>query len=139
MTDPEEIWNLLHDGGITGVKGSVPGDLTIRVEIGYLTNLMQPPCEALLVTLLNCETFEYLHWQDDHRTRDVGILKTLEPEILSASATTQGVQVICSSGQFDICYGGVAVGREDGTPTSIAELEEVATAYWNAFGSKRGV
>jgi hypothetical protein len=33
----EEIWNLLHDGGITGVRGAVPGDLTIRVKIRYLT------------------------------------------------------------------------------------------------------
>lgn len=139
MEYPEEIWNLLHDGGVAGVTGAVPGDLTIRVEIDYLTRRMQPPCQAIDVTLLGCDSFEYLRWKDEHRTSDVEFFGALEPEILSGSVTNDRVRVICSNGQFDIRYRDVRVTRDDGMPTSIAEIEEVAAAYWDAFGSSRGV
>ncbi len=138
MDNPEEIWNLLHDGGIASVRGVVPGDLTLRVEIGYLTQIMNPPCDAIDLTLVSSEKFEYLNWNDDRRTTDVNVLAELKPEILSATSISTGVRVICSNGQFDIQYGGLRVARADGTPTSVEEIDVTATAYWDAFGSKRG-
>jgi hypothetical protein len=138
MDNPEEIWNLLHDGGIASVRGAIPGDLTLRVEIDYLTQIMNPPCDAIDLTLVGCETFEYLNWNDDRGTTDVNILAELEPEILSATSTSTGVRVICSDGRFDIQYGSIRIVRADGTPTSVEEIDATAKAYWDAFGSKRG-
>jgi hypothetical protein len=40
MPRPEEIWNLLHDGSIDEVHGGVPGDVTMRISIDYLTQRM---------------------------------------------------------------------------------------------------
>lgn len=138
MDNPEEIWNLLHDGGIASVSGVVPGDLTLRVEIDYLTQIMNPPCDAIDLTLVGCETFEYLNWNDERRTTDINVLAELEPEILSATTTSAGVRVICSNGQFDVRYGAVRVVRPDGTPTTVEEIDATAKAYWDAFGSRRG-
>jgi hypothetical protein len=133
MDNPEEIWNLLHDGGIAGVHGVVPGDVTLRIEIDYLTRTMTPPCDAIDLILLGCESFEYLHWSDDRRTTDVGVLSEIEPEILSATRIDTGVRVICSGGQFDLLYKDLCVVRADGTPTSVGEIKAAATAYWDAF------
>ena len=138
MENPEEIWNLLHDGSIVGVRGVVPGDVTVRVEIDYLTRIMSPPCEAIDITLLGCHGFEYLNWSDDRRTTDLQVLAQSEPEILSASRTSTGVRVICTEGQFDIQYADVRLTRPDGTPGSVEEIDAAATAYWNAFGSRHG-
>jgi hypothetical protein len=138
MDNLEEIWNLLHDGGIAAIRGVVPGDLTLRVEIDYLTQIMNPPCDAIDLTLVGCENFEYLSWNDDRRTTDINVLAAGEPEILSAENTVAGVRVICSDGQFDIQYESIRVVRADGTPTSVEEIDATATAYWDAFGSKRG-
>jgi len=138
MENPEEIWNLLHDGGIAAVWGAVPGDLTLRVEIDYLTRIMTPPCDAIDLTLVGCDSFEYLNWNDDRRTTDVHVLAELEPEILSATSSPTGVRVICSNGQFDVQYKSIRVFRADGTPTSVEEIEATATAYWEAFRFRRG-
>ena len=137
MELPEEIWNLLHDGSIADLRGTVPGDLTLRVEIEYLTRRMTPPCAAIDVTLLGCDRFEYLHWSDDRRSTDAALLPTLETDILSASAIDEGVRVICSDGQFDIRYDAVQLARDDGSPCTIAEISDAATRYWDDFEARR--
>src|SRR5260370_24990386 len=118
MEQAEEIWNLLHDGGIAGVRETIPDDVTLRIEIDYLTRRMNPPCEAIELTLLGCDAFEYLDWTDDQRTPDLQVLARVEPEILSAATIHYGVRVICSNGQFDIRYSCVRVARSDGTASS---------------------
>lgn len=135
MEHAEEIWNLLHDGTVTEVRGVVPGDLTFRVEIDYLTSTMTPPCDALEVTLFECDRFEYLSWQDDSRSADLRAFAGLEPVILSGSVTPEGVEVICGNGQFVVRYSGVAVARSDNLPTTIGVVDAVAEAYWKAFGN----
>jgi hypothetical protein len=97
---------------------------------------MNPPCEAIDVTLLGCDSFEYLHWSDDRRSTDAAVLPTLETDILSASAIAEGVRVICSDGQFDIRYDDVQVARDDGSPCTIAEISDAARSYWDAFGTR---
>jgi hypothetical protein len=138
MEDPEEIWNLLHDGSIVDIRGVVPGDVTVRVEIDYLTRIMSPSCEAIDIALLGCHGFEYVNWSDDHRTTDLQVLAQSEPEILSASSTSTGVRVTCTTGQFDIQYADVRLTRQDGMPSSVEEIDAAATAYWNAWRSRHG-
>jgi hypothetical protein len=139
MSHAEEIWNLLHDGGITDVEGEVPGDVTLRVEISYITDLLAPPTEAVLVTLVGCTAFEYRSWADDSTTTNIALLAAQEVDILSTSPVEAGVRVICSNGQFDIAYSGVQLARADHSALEIGEVDHAAIAYWEAFEKRRGV
>jgi hypothetical protein len=134
MQDPEEIWNLLHDGSIERVAGSVPGDLTLQVSIEYLTDRMAPPCDGLIVILRGVAYCQALLWSDDRTSSDPQVLEDLE--ILSGDETPEGVRLFVSGATVDLRYEDVVVAGSDGRPLSVGDIEALATAYWDAFAAR---
>lgn len=135
MSAPESIWNLLHDGCIAAIAGAVAGDIVLRVEIGYLTERLEPPCDGLDVTLVACDRFEFLSWQDDERTTDPATVAALDTEILSAKVDGDVVRVVCDGGELTLRYAEARMMRPDGTPISLEEIDRTARRYWDSFGA----
>ncbi len=49
------IWNILHDGVIVAVDGTLPGDLRIDVEIGYFRKRIPDPGTLIQVRQIGGE------------------------------------------------------------------------------------
>jgi len=60
-----DIWNVLHDGSILEVSGTVPGDVQMAVWIEYLRNRFPDPGERIIVTLHGCSALSYKPFEED--------------------------------------------------------------------------
>jgi hypothetical protein len=134
MHPPETIWNVLHDGLITAVRGGVPGDVDVTVEIEYLTEKLARPCASIIVRLHDCAKWEFLRWEDDSTTVSFTDFLAVERDILSATVVAGDMQVICEGGVLSVRYSHTTLRCHDGTHLPLDELLAAATAYWDAFG-----
>jgi hypothetical protein len=53
------IWNILHDGVIVAVEGTVPGNLRIDIEIDYLRKRIPDSGNLIPVLLIGCTRFAF--------------------------------------------------------------------------------
>ena len=135
MHPPETIWNVLHDGLITAIRGAVPGDVDVTVEIEYLTEKLPRPCSSITVRLHDCAKWEFLRWQDDTTTTSFADFLADERDILSATVVAGDMQVICEGGALSLRYSHITLRCNDGSHLPLEELLAAATEYWEAFGS----
>lgn len=126
------VWHLLHDGSVVAIEGSVPGDLTIVVEIAYLRCLLPEPGDRFLVRLIGCSLLEYHRFLIDQTLiGDFTDNEAEEPEILDARLADQAVVLAMTVGagtyrELWMRYQGLSVTLEDGRPVAIEELVELA-------------
>jgi hypothetical protein len=83
--DPD-LWNVLHDGSIEAISGSVPGEVQLTVAIPYLCDLLEDPGEAILITLHDCIGFCFTPWDAAEAVTDLAAISALDLEILSIDA-----------------------------------------------------
>jgi hypothetical protein len=57
------IWNILHDGVIVAVEGTVPGDLRIDIEIAYLRKRIRDAGTLIQVLLIGCTRLAYRQYE----------------------------------------------------------------------------
>lgn len=70
MNRRAEIWNVLHAGGVAAVDGSIPGNVTIRVNIPYLRKMLSDDGDGILVHLVSCKSLTMKIWDEDATTGD---------------------------------------------------------------------
>jgi hypothetical protein len=92
-------WNVLHDGRLTTAKGSVPGDLTLTVEIAYLRRHLPSRSRDLSLVLLGCERFEYQPYEEPALTEPSAIA-ALHLELLRADSNGNNLSVECADGSY---------------------------------------
>lgn len=134
------VWNVLHDGSIVDVAGSVPGEVTVTVAIEYLRSLFPGSGDRFLIHLSGCSMCELRRFLADQTL--VGDLTTVaaeEPEILSADFRENTVVVSMTVGpgsylELHLLYENLCVALEDGQPVTIEELADAAQRYWERFG-----
>ena len=79
-------WNVLHDGSLTAVKGSIPGDVILSIEIAYLCRYLPTKVSVLSVALTLCVQFEYRPYEAPPVSALSEIVGT-KLELLSAELT----------------------------------------------------
>jgi hypothetical protein len=129
------IWNVLHDGCIDSVAGSIPGVIMIEVSIEYLRQRIQEPGDTMTITLLNCTRFVYRDYQGDASTSDLHVVSEACPGILSAAMQDDVCVVHCDCGVFEFIAkdGSLTI---NGSPYLLADLLQVAKEYWEEWETK---
>ncbi len=128
------IWNVLHDGRLIAAADTVPGNLQLLIEIKYLCGLLPTRAEHLVVTLVNCEQFQYQPY-DDPVISDPRGIAALVLELLSAELVDDCLSVECSDGgcggRLLLRYRAADASTAEGQPLTQTELESAAERYWS--------
>ncbi len=135
-----DFWNMLHDGGIQSRSGEVPGDLTLRVGIEYLTDLLPTEANHIVVGLLGCTRFDLYTWDDDpvESLCAVGHPGDTDlAEILSAEESDGVAKVTCVHGYLHAVYDDVRLSLAEGDHLPIEELDDASNRYWGVREKRR--
>ncbi len=128
--DKIEIFNLLHDGVITDIRGSIPGELTLVVDCEYLRERIPDLGNAFLIRLGGCSSFRYETNSSDRVIEDLSEIVALQCDILSAEKKDEEVVVYTGPGQLVLMFNKISVATNESTSLSVEDLNSVATSYW---------
>jgi len=133
MNPRAEIWNILHDGGIAGMEGSVPGDLTLQIKIPYLRQMFSESGEDILLRLSSCTRFAMKIWEEDLLTSDPVRIVASDTEILSTESEDIPVQIVTTQGEIDAEFQSFTLALDDGQPVTFEELCDACEHYWTRW------
>jgi hypothetical protein len=128
------LWNLLHDGSIERIDGSVPGDVSLLVSIGYLRNRFPGEGIGFVVLLSGCTHFTFQPY-DEPVVSNLAAISALEPEILSAEAGDP-LEVSCVMGTLSVSYQSTALFLDSGASVALSELDAASEAYWREWSER---
>ena len=131
--DPK-LWNLLHDGGLDGISGVVPGDLTLSVSIRYLRSRFPGAGVGFNVALQQCTAFSYTPY-DEPPVSDLAAIVAQDLEILGAEAGDP-LRIDCVTGTLQARYAAVRIELDTGGEVSIEALTTAARDYWREWDEK---
>ena len=126
-----EVWSILHDGIINRIEGSVPGNVTVAVEIEYLRRMFSEHGSSIVVSLLSCETFKYQPHEQSELLTDLSTISNLHPVILYADVENDVIHVDCSDGTVWLKYQDFSLMLDDGSSITLDALGEQCDKYWN--------
>lgn len=129
--DPD-YWNILHDGYIVGVRGGVPGDVSLDVEINYLRERFSEPGHHLKLTLHHCTQLSYDAFEEG-TFEEFSVISRFRPQILRAAGFTDASLIECVSGDLRVNAQGASLALDSGRPVSLDELKAMAEAYWTEW------
>lgn len=132
------FWQYFHDGGITQILGSIPGDLEILVEIPYLREIFPIDGTSFVVSLQNCNRVEYDLFQESQGSivSQIAEIIAAEPQILYADFIETGVKIECDKGILRIDYESARITLDSGQPVGDEVLVSVSNRYWNSLGKE---
>ncbi|MHA3774777.1 hypothetical protein ACXR0O_24915 [Verrucomicrobiota bacterium sgz303538] len=128
-----DIWNVLHDGPIVRISGTIPGDVQFAVSIGYLRNRFPDPGDCILLTLHGCTSISYQLWDSESVVTDLTSIAAAEPEILSADEPTT---VFCVNGTLRVHATDFSLALDSGRAITFDDLRSVADAYWTEWSER---
>ncbi len=141
MKQDYQIWNILHDGALVEIQGSIPGVLKIKVKIEYLANMLHGGFNNISVLLKNCSLFEYERQQSKDEIKIYRTIKELDgisPSLMALSCDEESDYLLI----WDICgaiktrYDSAELLLENGKPLSFADLDSASKKYWDNFSAK---
>lgn len=134
-----DLWNVLHDGSIDSISGSVPGEISLSVGISYLRDLFEDPGESIAITLHDCTRISFKDADRLEAIEDIAAISALELGILS---TEVGHEVFCSHRHGGACCGtlsivaaGFSLSLDTGRPIELEDLFAAAETYWTCFSN----
>jgi hypothetical protein len=136
MRENIDILGVFHDGSIVEIRGVLP-KISLRIEIEYLRNMFSSKGDSFLAHLTECESIEFLNWENENRTTNLKEIATEEPEILSIEQNGDIAHVICSTGELDILYKEIKFQLDSGEPVTYKELADACNKYWDDWESRK--
>ena len=127
------IWNILHDGVIVAVDGTLPGDLRIDIKIDYLRKRIPDPGTLIQVLLLGCTRFALKEYEKSEFSTALTEIAAMRPEIVSVSMKEGACKVDCTEGTLEIVARDGAIRLDSGREITLQELSGVAAAYWKEW------
>jgi hypothetical protein len=124
-----ELWNILHDGTIAEIKGSLP-EIALSVEIGYLRDMFSGQGEAFSLQLNHCRLFEYHLYEEPEGLTPLGEIALLEPEILMARDEDGVIVIGCTKGYLRCRYESFSIRLDTGMPVTFEALGQACKQYW---------
>ena len=130
------IWNVIHDGSIIAVRGTVPGTVQLDVSIAYLRERFPDAGKTIQVTLTGCTRFAYRDFDEGEFTTDFSAIASFEPEVLSAEMRDGLCVLDCAGGVLEIRAADGLLALESGRAITLQELIDVAQAYWTQLSER---
>jgi hypothetical protein len=127
------IWNILHDGVIVAIDGTLPGDLRIDIEIDYLRKRIPDPGTLIQVFLIGCTRFAYQGFEATAFSTELAAVAAMQPEVLGGSMKDGICEVECSDGTLEVVAADAAIRLDNGRVVTLQELKEVADSYWKEW------
>ena len=124
-------WGVFHDGVIQDIEGTLPGNLVLTIEIGYLRAMFEGEGSSFRVHLTGCTRMRYCEY-DEEPTGDLNKIREREPEILYVTSE-QPLVLDCVMGPLELEYQQMAVTLESGVKVSDQELASASELYWNRW------
>jgi hypothetical protein len=130
------IWNVLHDGCIERIVGTVPGDIRVDVSIEYLRERFQDDGESIILTLSDCTIFSHRVYDEEQAVSDLNMIANESLSILSAEMNGAICQVFTDVGVLELKCESGSISLDSGRKISLKELFSVAENYWEEWASK---
>lgn len=134
LPDKIQIWNILHDGSIEKISGTLP-ELAITVSIQYLRHIFGKDGESIIVKVSGCKFIEFESW-DKEKLNDLNSIAKLEPEIVSVSEEDDGISIMCVDGVLTMNYEDVSYELDNGKVIAFSDLENACKKYWEGWRKK---
>ena len=127
------IWNILHDGVIVAVDGTLPGDLRIDVEIDYLRKRIPDPGTLIQVLLIGCTRFAFREYEKSEFSTALNDIAAMKPEVVSASVENGICEIDCVDGILEVVAADGSISLDSGREITLKELTAVAESYWKEW------
>ncbi len=131
MAEKYDVWNLLHDGEIADISGSMP-EMRLRIAIPYLRDMFPCGGDSFFVSIHGCRIFRFVDWERG-RLLPASKIVALETEILSVVLKGNYASVICSDGILALEYQQVSCQLDTGKSITVNELNHACNRYWNQW------
>lgn len=127
------IWNILHDGVIVAVDGTLPGDLRMDVKIDYLRKRIPDSGDLIHILLIGCTRFAFRAYEKSEYLTVLNEIAAMKPEIVSVSMKDGVCEVDCPEGTLEVVATGGAIRLDSGREVALQELRGVADRYWKEW------
>lgn len=139
-----EIWNVLHDGTLVGVSGSVPGRVVLTVECDYLRKRFATAGEHFVLVLEQCTKFQFRPWDENSPVvTNLDEIGAAGLWILSADPRDEHCQIHCQftgqrsgGGSLEISGQSARLQLDNGTAIELPEITSVAESYWREWSRR---
>ncbi len=131
------LWNLLHDGTIERIDGALPGNVSLHVRIGYLRKGFPGTGTGFVIHLSDCSQLAFTPY-DEPGISDFSDIAALTPWIVDCESSDP-LEVHCAEGMLTLRYDDATLSLDSGEAITLAQLDAAATAYWDAWSSRRQV
>ena len=131
MRQSAVIWNNLHDGSIVAFEGICPGEMSLKVEIEYLCEVISKGSAFLWVRLHGCSELSFVPYGSSNPITEPADLSAIEPEVLNATDEDDHVTVCCQSGLLRLSYDAASLELDDGTLLTSSALVDAGERYWS--------
>ncbi|MFD0725576.1 hypothetical protein [Lysobacter brunescens] len=128
------LWNLLHDGKIERIEGTLPGDVSVHVRIGYLRKGFPGAGTGFVVHLSDCSQLTFTP-HDQPGISDFSDIAALRPWIVDCEPSNP-IEVHCAEGTLTLRYDTAALSLDSGETITLSQLDAAATAYWDAWSAR---
>jgi hypothetical protein len=114
-----DYWHCFHDGTITAVAGSVPGDVEFTIDCDCIREELHQSPGTFLLRVTNCTLFEIAPYEIDHALDGFEALGSGQFEILDAVIERGIVEVSNATGLTRLML-------DDGMVISLRDLIDAA-------------
>jgi hypothetical protein len=129
-----DAWGVFHDGIVAKLEGSVPGDLKVQLEIGYLRGEFGEKGDYFVVHLGQCTKFRYCEY-DAQPTEDLSEIQDREIDVLYVSSE-EPLVLDCSDGVLELEYKTMRVALPSGREVTRDELVAASEKYWKEWRAR---
>ena len=138
ISNPQStLWNVLHDGTVESISGSVPGEIQLNIGIEYLRSQFPLPGEYFRVNLHECTQFAHREYGSEEWIEELDVINFAQPDILCAEMQENDCIVSGGQGVFKFVARRQSIGVLDEAgkvrEISLEDLMQVATDYWEAW------
>jgi hypothetical protein len=130
------IWNVIHDGSIIAVRGTVPGTVQLDISIDYLRERFPDAGKTIQITLTGCTRFAYRDFEESEFTTDFPAIAAFEPEVLSGELRDGLCVLDCAGGVLEVRATDGSLALDSGRAITLQELIDVADAYWTEWSER---
>jgi len=123
------IWGVFHDGEITRITGSVPGDVRLDLEIGYLRAQFPEPGHSFTIELSKCTQFQFSEY-DEPPSSSLAHIQERKPMVLYITSE-EPLVLDCAMGTLELDYSEMHVLLPSGREVSDLELTAACEKYWS--------
>lgn len=128
-----DLWNLLHDGSVVAFSGDCPGNVSVKVEIEYLCEVLATGSKFLLIHLQDCSDIAYSPFTSPDMVLSLESLGDCDLEILSAKDEYSHISVACTEGVIRLNYVDASCTLDNGAPISFFTLSQACKKYWSTW------